>query len=79
MTHLIQIKATSGGWTVLSEGVENGLMSLSGAKAEASAKALAERLSRSGVASEIRIRLRNGAEAGRILWAPANVGVTQVV
>ena len=76
MTHLIQIEATSGGWTVQFEGVENSQMYLSGAKAEASAKALAKRLARRGVASEIRIRLRDGTEAGRLLCAAASLDMS---
>lgn len=71
MIQVFQIEATSGGWAVRSEGVENSQMYVSGAKAEACARGLAERLSREGLASEIRIRLRDGSDTARFISAPA--------
>lgn len=78
MTHLVFVEATPGGWVVRSERIENDLMFLSGAKAEASAKTLAERLSQSGEAAEIRVHLVGGALAGRFVCPPFSADLSLV-
>ena len=65
MVRLISVKPVANGWSVQSDGVDGDMMFLSGAKAEAAARALANKLAGSGEPSEIRIYLRDGALAGR--------------
>ena len=71
MTHVISIEPVQGGWAVRQPGVENALLFASGAKAEAAARSLGERLSNAGQPGEIRVFLRDGALAGRFLCRPA--------
>ncbi len=67
MIQLIYVEPANGGWSVRSAAIENEQMFRSGAKAEASAKTLAEALSQNGVVAEIRIHLRDGSMAGRFV------------
>ena len=65
MVDVITVSPADTGWAVKSSSVENPMMFLSGAKAEASARRLAANITMSGVPAEIRIFTRDGALAGR--------------
>ena len=61
MVHVISITPTEGGWTVSAEPFANQMAFLSGAKAEAAARSLAEKIARRGELAEIRVFLRDGS------------------
>lgn len=58
------------GWSVRSEGFENAMLFLSGAKAERAARQLAEQVASAGDHAEVEVRLRDGALAGRFVCSP---------
>ena len=64
MTHIINVAPAQGGWTVSSNTFANPMAFLSGAKAEAAARNLAEKIARRGEMAEIRVFLRDGTLAG---------------
>lgn len=70
MTRIISVQPLGDGWSVRSDAFDSEMMFLSGAKAEAAARRLAETLARNGQHSEIRIFLRDGQLAGRFVTAP---------
>ena len=63
--HIIDVTPAQGGWTVSSSIFANPMAFLSGAKAEAAARNLAEKIARRGEAAEIRVFLRDGTLAGQ--------------
>ena len=65
MVHVINVTPAQGGWTVNAEPFANEMAFLSGAKAEAAARALAEKIARRGEMAEIHVFLRDGSLAGR--------------
>ena len=66
------LRAPAGdGWAVRSEAFDNELIFEAGGRAEAAARALADRYARSGSAAEVQIFLRNGDLAGRFLHSAA--------
>ena len=65
MLHVIDVTPAQGGWTVSSNTFANPMAFLSGAKAEAAARSLAEKITRRGEAAEIRVFLRDGSLAGQ--------------
>lgn len=65
MIHIISVSPAQGGWTVSSSAFANPMAFLSGAKAEAAARSLAEKITRRGELAEIRVFLRDGTLAGR--------------
>ncbi len=67
MNRIISVQPAGGGWSVTSDAFDSEMMFLSGAKAEAAARRLAETLARSGEDSEIRIYLRDGKMAARVV------------
>lgn len=67
MTRIISVQPIGDGWSVQSDAFDSAMIFLSGAKAEAAARRLAETLARSGESSEIRIFLRDGRLAGRVV------------
>ncbi len=67
MALLISVSPAEQGWSVRSEALEAELTFERGARAEAAARDLANRLAASGRAAEVRVFLRDGAEAGRFL------------
>lgn len=67
MNRLISVQPMGDGWSVRSEAFDSEMMFLSGAKAEAAARRLAETLARNGETAEIRIFLRDGRLAGRVV------------
>ena len=69
MVQVISVEPMSAGWSVRLEGIDPPQIFPSGAKAEAAARQLGDRLSRSGAQAEIRIWLRDGALAGRFVCA----------
>jgi hypothetical protein len=64
MTRIIAVQPFGDGWSVRSDVFDSEMMFLSGAKAEAAARRLADKLARSGQSAEIRIFLRDGQLAG---------------
>jgi hypothetical protein len=67
MTRIISVQPLGDGWSVRSDAFDSEMMFLSGAKAEAAARRLAATLAKSGESSEIRIFLRDGRLAGRVV------------
>ena len=67
MIRTISVQPVGDGWSVASDVFDSDMMFLSGAKAEAAARRMAQAMSNSGEASEIRIFLRDGQLAGRFL------------
>lgn len=65
MVHIISVAPAQGGWTVSAEAFDNPMAFLSGAKAEAAARALGEKIARRGEIAEIHVFLRDGSLAGR--------------
>jgi len=70
MMHKIKVEPIEGGWVLDPGGGHAGIVFRSGAKAERSARLLGQRLAEAGRASEVEIRLRDGALAGRITFTP---------
>jgi hypothetical protein len=67
MTRIITVQPVGDGWSVQSDAFDSEMMFLSGAKAEAAARRLAATLAKNGEKSEIRIFLRDGRLAGRVV------------
>ena len=67
MNRIISVQPFGDGWSVRSDAFDSEMMFLSGAKAEAAARRLAEKLTRRGESAEIRIFLRDGQLAGRFV------------
>jgi hypothetical protein len=67
MTRIITVQPMGDGWSVRSDAFDSAMIFLSGAKAEAAARRLAATLARNGENSEIRIFLRDGRLAGRVV------------
>ena len=67
MNRTISVQPVGDGWSVTSDAFDSEMMFLSGAKAEAAARRLAETLARNGENSEIRIYMRGGQLAGRVV------------
>jgi hypothetical protein len=65
MSRMISVKPVGDGWSVQSDAFDSEMMFLSGAKAEAAARRLANTLARNGQDSQINIFLRDGALAGQ--------------
>jgi hypothetical protein len=58
------------GWAVRSDAIDNEMMFISGAKAEESARRLAQALAKAGDLVEVRIHVRGGDLAGRFFCLP---------
>ena len=69
-TLVISVRPMPHGWAVQADTLLSGLLFLSGAAAEAAARALAACYARIGQASEVVVFLRDGALAGRFLFLP---------
>ena len=67
----ISVAPAGTGWAVRSEAFDNELMFEAGGRAEAAARALAERYAKAGALAEVSIFMRNGDLAGRFVHAPA--------
>jgi hypothetical protein len=67
MALLISVAPAGDGWAVRSEALDTELTFDRGARAEAAARALADRYADAGRHAEVRIFLRDGALAGRFL------------
>jgi hypothetical protein len=65
------------GWSVRSDGFANDMLFFSGAKAESTARNLAEKIAHSGQAAQVEVRLRDGSLAGRFVCSPASVRVRE--
>jgi hypothetical protein len=73
MVRKIYVAPAPTGWSVRSDGFENDMLFLSGAKAESTARGLAEKIAVSGEHAEVQVRLRDGSLAGRFVCAPSSV------
>ena len=73
MIRKILVEPASNGWSVRSDAFENDMFFLSGAKAESTARKLAEKIAHSGEAAQVEVHLRDGALAGRFVCSPANL------
>jgi len=73
MIQTISVKPFAAGWAVASDGADNTMLFLSGAKAEAAARSLARNVAKAGKAAEIEIWLRDGRLAGRLVCPPGHV------
>jgi len=71
MVRKIFVAPAETGWSVSSDGFENDMLFLSGAKAESTARGLAEKIAISGEYAEVQVRLRDGSLAGRFICAPS--------
>jgi hypothetical protein len=67
----ILVSPAGQGWAVRSEAFDSDLLFEAGGRAEAAARALADRYARAGSAAEVSIFLRNGDLAGRFLHSAA--------
>ncbi|HEX4179670.1 MAG TPA: hypothetical protein VHY32_02655 [Caulobacteraceae bacterium] len=61
------------GWSVRSDGFANDMLFLSGAKAESTARSLAEKIAFFGEPAQVEVRLRDGSVAGRFVCSPAGL------
>jgi hypothetical protein len=69
--HTITVEPFGEGWSVALDGAADQQIFHSGRDAERTARVLAARFARVGDLSEIVIYLRDGAQAGRIVYPPA--------
>lgn len=67
MALIISVIPANDGWAIQADGLPGDLSFRRGGEAEVAARALAERLARSGSEAEVRIFLRDGALAGRFV------------
>jgi hypothetical protein len=67
MNRIISVQPCGDGWRLCSDGFDGEMMFLSGAKAEAAARRLADTFAQAGDNAEIRIYLRDGHLAGTVL------------
>ena len=70
MVRRILVAPALTGWSVTSDGFANDMLFLSGAKAESTARKLAQKIAALGEAAQVEVRLRDGSLAGRIDCAP---------
>jgi hypothetical protein len=68
---VIEVAPVAQGWAVRASSLPNEMMFAGGGAAEAAARSLAERLSEAGQPVRLVVRLRNGAIAGRFIYAPS--------
>jgi len=62
------------GWSVRSDVFANDMLFLSGAKAESTARSLAEKIADGGEPAQVEVRLRDGSVAGRFVCSPDGLG-----
>jgi hypothetical protein len=77
MVRKIYVAPALMGWSVRSDGFANDMLFLSGAKAESTARSLAEKIAFQGEAAQVEVRLRDGTIAGRFVCSPAGLGGTE--
>ena len=70
MVRKISVAPALVGWSVKSEGFANDMLFLSGAKAESTARHLAEKIAAFGEPAQVEVRLRDGSLAGRFVCPP---------
>jgi hypothetical protein len=63
----IAVTALSDGWKLSIDDIANDMIFRSGREAERAARRLADRLSRAGVSSEIRVHLKDGSLAAKFV------------
>lgn len=69
--HLISLEPLGAGWSVRWDALCNDMVFTSGAKAEAAAMQLGQRLAEVGERTELQVFLRGGALAGRFTFVPS--------
>lgn len=75
MTRIISVQPLGDGWSLRSDAFDSEMMFLSGAKAEAAARRLADTLAKNGESSEIRIFSRDGRLAGAVVKRARNLAL----
>lgn len=70
MIQTIEVAPADGGWSVSTPALPAPLSFVRGATAEAAARRLAGRLSASGSAVRLIVKLRDGSVGGRFVYAP---------
>jgi len=73
MNRIISVQPLGDGWSLQSDAFDSEMMFLSGAKAEAAARRLADTLAKNGESSEIRIFARDGRLAGTVTKPARNL------
>lgn len=68
----ISVAPAGSGWAVSSEAFDNELIFEAGGRAEAAARALADRYAKAGALAEVSIFMRNGDLAGKFVHAPTS-------
>jgi hypothetical protein len=68
MALLITVSPAGPGWALQSPGLDGDLVFSSGAKAEAAARRLAQRIAESGDAVELRVVVRDGSLGGVFIY-----------
>lgn len=64
---IIEVRPLGDGWAVTVDGAVGEMVFVAGSAAEFAARRLARRLAGAGAASELRIRLKDGSLAARII------------
>ena len=67
---VISVQPVEDGWSVRGDGVEGDLVFSAGSDAEAAARRLGETLARAGQRVEIRLFLRDGGVAAKLICVP---------
>jgi len=67
MTRIVSVQPVGDGWSVRTDAFDSEMMFLSGAKAEAAARRLADTMAKNGEHAEIHIFVRDGRLAGRLV------------
>ena len=67
MDLLLSVTPANDGWAIRSESLTGSMYFTKGGQAEATARDLAERAANSGRSAEVRVFLRDGALAGRVI------------
>jgi hypothetical protein len=75
MSRIISVLPLGDGWSLQSDAFDSEMMFLSGAKAEAAARRLADTLAKNGEGSEIRIFSRDGRLAGTVTKRARNLAL----
>ena len=78
MVQRIYVEPAGAGWAVRPEGFANAMLFHSGAKAERSARKLAQNMAVSGQPAEIQVLLRDGSVGGRFICSSGQIKPTSV-
>ena len=70
--YIIAVSPNAVGWSVLAPGVSNGMMFLSGRRAETAARQLGRKIADTGREAEVEVYARDGRLAGRSVYPAAH-------